>query len=618
MTPALPFTLPISLFAGSTVAADVPGLWPAALNGMPLMIDDSAQAGWSHQGIQQIRTQADNSTSPAEASLNPQDLWRRAQESWHRGAGQQYRDRTNADEFRFLSSKGIDIWTPYQIGLLNDTDQKKTSSNTNLKLEPAGARLYFADGSTLRYTTDITPDTPTFTTVTGTAGVAITGLASDGFNVYIGSGASGIYLTDTTSGAAASWVTGTVNLVAYVKGRLMVSADNSIYNVTASGALPSPLFTHGNAAFTWVGFAEGTGNIFAAGYAGDKSLVYRIAVKADASSLDAPIVAGELPDGEVVRSIGGYLGFIFLGTDKGVRFCEVDGQGNLSIGPLIQIDTPVYCFEGQERFVWFGWTGYDSSSTGLGRMDLTEFTEDIITGGRKPAYASDLMATASGAVTSVVTFQNYRVFTASASGVWAQATTLVASGTISSGNIGFGLPDEKIGVKLSMLTEPLAGSYSADVTANGTTVTVGSESTANTTDADFPLNYVTARNFALTITLNRSSGDTTMGPTFLRWTMKVSPGASGGPAEYINVPYLMHKKLRLADGQDHYFDVASHRDAIKSLRENRTVVSLQLIESTYQVTVENYEWTPVGLKVGPDGAYRTEDGTMLVQHKRVT
>lgn len=615
--PVLPLSTPFGFYAGLSVSSDVPGKYPCALNGRPLMIDDGVQAQWSHQGIQQIRQQADSSTSPSEASLNPAGLWRRAQESWHRGAGQTYRDKTDADPFRYSASKGIDPWTPYELSLLPDSDQKLSTAATNLYLMPAGARCYASDGTAVKYTTDITVDSPSWSTVTGTSGQAVTALASDGFNVYIGSGTSGIYKTDTSTGAAASFVTGTVSgPVAYVKGRLMAANANSIYNIVASGALPTPLLTQNNSAFTWVGFAEGTASIYAAGYAGDKSLVYRVAVKADGSALDAPVVAGELPDGEIVASIGGYLGFVFLGTSRGVRFCEPDGQGNLTIGPLIEVGDPVLCFEGQQSFVWFGWTAYDGSSTGLGRMDLRQFTEDIVTGGRKPAYASDLMVTGQAAVQSVVTFNDLRVFTVSGSGVWAEDTDLVTSGTISSGQIGFGLPDPKTAISLNVQTQPLDGSFSATLTTDsGSPVTVGTQTIANENSTDFPLDNTSGELFEITFTITRDAV-TTVGPVLTRWTVKVAPGANDGPAEYLMIPFLLHRTIRLGTNETVYFDVNFERNTIKSLRESRRVVTFQDCDKSYLVIVENYEWTPVGLRYDvATGSYRTPDGTMLTQLK---
>jgi hypothetical protein len=620
VAPTLPRKLPFGFFPGSSTTPEVPGKWPCALNGRPLMIDDGNNSvyQWMHQGIEQIRTQADSSTAPSEASLNPAGLWRRAQESWHRGAGQAFRDRTNADEFRFSASKGVNVWETYELSLLPATDQKLSGASTNYRLAVAGTRLYVADGSSLKYTTDVTVDSPTWNTVTGYSGASILDLCSDGYTVYFTDGAN-VWTTNTGIGAASSTNTLDATHVGFVKGRLMASKDNKLWNITTVGTDPvaSPIFTHFNADFEFVGFAQGQSAIYTAGYSGDKSQVYKITVKNDGTGLDAPSEAGEIPDGEVVTSIGDYLGFIIIGTTDGFRFCEPDSSGNLTIGPLVDLGASVLCFEGQKRFVWFGWTGYDVSSTGLGRMDLTQFTADVVTGGRAPAYASDLMATTTGAVLSAATFQDLRVFTVSGHGVYAETTTYVSSGTVTSGQIGFGLPDEKVAIELAVLTEPLLGSYSASLTVDsGTPVTVGTASTATTTSSEFPLTYSVGRLFEVTVTL-MSGNSNTQTPVVSRWTLKASPGANDGPAEILVIPFLLYHMIDVPWGEPVPCDVKEERDRIKRLRETRVVVPFQDVDTTYQVIVENYEWHPSSLAYSSHGGYATENGTLVTQLKRL-
>jgi hypothetical protein len=577
------------------------------------MIDDQGDT-WVHQGIESLRTQADQAPTPSERSLNPQGLWRRAQDSWHHGAGQTFRDREGADQYRYRSSKGIDPWTFYEISLLPDTDQKLTSANTNLFLAVAGSRIYVADGTALKYTTDITPGTPTWTTVTGTSGAAITGLASDGFTVYIADGAS-IYTTDSGASSASSYNTLNSEVIGFVKGRIMVATDNIVYNVT-SGSAPAALWTHPNTAFVFVGFAEGQNALYMAGWAGDKSLIYKTSIEADGTALDIPTVAGRLPDGEVIHGIGGYLGFILLGTDRGVRFCQPDGDGNLQIGPLIETGSAVRCFEGQHRYVWFGWDDYDSTSTGLGRMDLTAFPETVDTGARVPAYASDLMATTTGAVLSAATFQDIRVFTVSGVGVFAETTTRVASGTIESGLIGFGLPDPKIAISLDIRTEELVGSYSAAIDVDGGGYsTTGTQTDTDSTVAVFPVQRAVGERFELRLTLTR---DVTLGPVITRWTLKATPGANDGANEYMVTPFLLHDTLRLPSGQEVHCDVKFERDAIKALRQSRQAVTYQENDQSFVVQVENFQWHPVGLRWDPEGMFRVPDGTLIVQMKRLS
>src|SRR5258707_14267417 len=114
-------TYPFAYYEGtSAVASEVPGLWPVALDGHPYMLDtniDFCSHRWRHTANPLLRPQQDSSSSPAEASLNPDILWRRAQDSWHGGAGQSFRDRDGGNPPRFNTSKGVNPWTFYQLSL---------------------------------------------------------------------------------------------------------------------------------------------------------------------------------------------------------------------------------------------------------------------------------------------------------------------------------------------------------------------------------------------------------------------------------------------------------------------------------------------------------------------
>lgn len=131
---------------------------------LPVGVEDHAYAvepsGFRRETVQVLRQQADQSTEPGEASLNPQGLWRRSQESWHHGAGQDFLDGKSeqaADPHRFRSSKGIDPWTRGQISLLHPTIKSWSTTNTNLRLAVSlsGSQfvLHAADGTELYYAT---------------------------------------------------------------------------------------------------------------------------------------------------------------------------------------------------------------------------------------------------------------------------------------------------------------------------------------------------------------------------------------------------------------------------------------------------------------------------------
>ncbi len=561
-------------FTGASRTIEVPGRFNMALAGRPYMIDTGRMSEFRRQAIPLLRDQADNTGAPGEQTLSPEELWRRSQDDWSHGAGQTYLDRKDSDNQRFRSSKGIDIWDRWAMKLLPGTASRRASSNTNLALQPVGSFLYATDGTALLRTADLT----TWTTVTGTHANAPTSITSDGFNVFTAHGSGGIFSTTRGSATSSAYNTLPTTLLGYVKGRLMAANGAVLYNVT-SGTPPTALFTQTNSDFTWVGFAEGQAAIYAGGFSGDKSLVYRIALKADATALDAPIIAGELPDGEILRSIGGYLGFIALGTDKGIRFCAADDQGNLTIGSLIKTASAVRCFEGQDRFVWFGWTNYDSTSTGLGRLDLSTFIAPLT-----PAYASDLMATGQGNVTSVATFRDKRVFAVSGLGVYEQTDALVASGTLDTGLITYGLPDLKTAVYLDVKVQSPVDTNRAYVSVDrGPFVRVGSRS--STASDPFVVGEVSGETFEIRHEMLNEDAVATTGPVVTRYTLRSFPRPSQG--EMFLIPVLLHESVQTVSGDAYHQKPGEEFAYLVRLRGEKRLVTLQLAEGSFTVQVDD-------------------------------
>lgn len=617
----------IVYYSGGGVSSLVPGLFPVAIDGHPYLIDlkigdtiRSSGTGFQRSSIPLLRNQADVANLPGEQSINPEDLWRRAAEDWTHGAGQKHFDRQESDSSRFNVSKGVDVWTKWQISLLNDTLLKKSTAQTNLAMVVAGSRLYVQFGSTVDaslYYTTTTTVTDDFTPVTGTPAASSTGITSDGVNVWA-SYPTVIHHTTTALGATTSRVTGgtAFSAIAYLKGRLMVADGPTLYNLvvnanatTGTQAVPVTaatglLYTHPNASFNWVGFAEGQGNIYAAGYAGDKSLVYRTTIRADGTALDIPVVAGELPDGEIVRAIQGYLGFVLVGTDRGVRFGTTDGNGNITFGALIQTSTgttsPVRCFEPQDRFVWFGYSPYDSVSTGLGRLDLSVFTSP-----NTPAYASDLMVTSQAAVLAVVTFGNKRAFAVSGVGFYVESLVPVASGTLDSGLITYGIHDNKVPMYVEMRCNPLVGSYTiAIATDSGAFTTLGTTSTAGATASTFSAGQDQANRFELRLTL--TAGATA--PVLSRLVLRSYPAAPSG--EIFVVPVLLYEEVEVGD-QIRTFNPLIELNFLRSIISDHRLVTYQEGTDNHSVFIDDYQWYPGHLTM--DGNFW--DGTCVLKMK---
>jgi hypothetical protein len=595
MSALMDFTTPYvggpSFYTGVGVTSLVPDVFPVAIGGHAYMIDmKSQQFGRAFES--RLRDSSDDSNIPGEAALNSQGLWRRSQLSWHKGSGQLYADTAEGVDTRFWTSKNVDPWTKGRLSLLKGTTQALTTTATNLPMVVVGSYLYVGDGDTLKYTTDPYASTPTWTSVTtgAPASSAVEALATDGTNVYISYNNNSIYSCVAGASSVArvypssGTTTYTYNVIEYVKGRIMSAHDNHIH--TATTGTHAPFYEHPNTAFKFVGFAAGQNAIYAAGFAGKTSIIYKITIKAD-GTLDVPVVAGELPVGEVVSSITGYLGFVLIGTDKGIRLATSDDSADLLIGPALETSGSVKCAAGFERFVWYGWTNFDGTSTGLGRIDLSE-----LNGLNEPAYASDLMADVQGAVNSVATWDGKRVFAVAGHGVYVEnVLALAQEGYIETGSWRWGIPDRKFAAFVDYRFLPLNGTikFSSNydelewkelsvVSATGSV-----EATQDANDSSFG-----EAKFKLEFT--RSASSSSNGPVLTRWQVRAFP--SPQRSELFSVPLLLHRKISQS-GREYFVDVLSELSFLRDLIRNARIITYQEGRETFKVVVENVQWVPV-------------------------
>jgi hypothetical protein len=394
----------------------------------------------------------------------------------------------------------------------------------------------------------------------------------------------------------------------YVKGRLMAANGNALYNITST-TTQTLILTHPNTDFAWVGFAEGPGYIYAAGYSGNRSMIYKITIQTDGTALASPIVAGELPTGETVRTVKGYLGTLSIGTDLGVRFATISSTGDLTIGALIKTTSPVFNFEPADAYVWFAMSNYDSVSTGLGRLSPTVFTDTLV-----PAYATDLMASTQGTVLSISTQGSRRCFTVSGVGVFVESTSKVASGTLTSGKVTFGIGDPKVAMFLDLRHLPLAGSVSvALATDGGNPVPAGTSDVAGSTQPVYAINLAQARGetFETTLTLTRDTV-VTSGPTVTRSTLRAFPAPTRSFT--MVVPILLHSRVLDVNDSDTFYDVEAERVYLEGLMTGEQLVTYQQGTATYSVLVDDIIEVPIKPSADRTGF----DGTLVLLLKDVT
>ena len=606
----LPYTGTPPYFSGSATSSLVPSVFPVAIDGRPYMVDvKSGRFGRAYE--QRVRDSQDTSTSPGEAAINPGGLWRRGQDSWHFGAGQKYADAAGSQDFRFYKSKGINPWVKGQLSLLNATKLSLSSAATTSHMVVQDGRVYVSVNGDVKYTTDPYASSPTWSDCTGEPGGTCAAMATDGYKIYLAFPSDGVrQIVPNTSPSVIS-TSKFVNssdsyyMLGFAK-QFMFGAHDHILNTIASGGSKTAKITPDDDEFRWVGVATGQNAVYAAGYSGKKSLIYKITISST-GVLDAGVVALELPTGEVVSAISGNLGNILIGTDKGVRFCTTDDQSNLVAGPIIPTSGSVKKFTSTDRFVYFTWSNYDGVSGGLGRLDQSIFTT---TNG--PAFATDLMYTSTADVLSVVTFQDKHCFYVSGVGVVAEdSTQLVASGEFETGIWRWGIPDRKFVAKIDTRATPLVGSITQYMQLDeGDWDELGVWENTSTTEDTIDGSDEKAIEAAFKFQLTRSATATSTGPTLTRWMARAY--AAPSRSQQFSVPLLLHNYVRVRD-KEYYVDVADEQRFFDELIASPRLVNFQLGSVSHTCTVEDVEWVPID-SIGSTWDF---EGTLVVTLRSV-
>lgn len=523
----LPYQLGFRPSGSSAQFGDTTGTWDFAFGGIPFLSAATRDTPYRRGTAQFKRDQFDNSAEPGEQSLT--GWWLRSQSSFHLGAGLRFEDPTEeTSRFRFETSEGVDVWTPGQVSLLPATTLRQAGGTpvlchgavdgtTDIVLFSSGANLY-------RVTSGAS------TAVTWGGAGNILSLTDDGSSYYAAD-ATSIY-TGTLAGGngAALWNTGNANVViGWVKQRLMAGIGPSLYQLAGGTppTLPTPVYTHPNAAWVWTGIAEGPDAIYASGYAGGRSVVVRLTVDTQGAipTLTHASTVAELPAGELIHAVYGYLGtFLAMGTSRGVRVALVGANGVLEVGPLVETPEPVKALTGAGNFIYAGYTnGHGDGSSGLLRLDLGNQLPSGL-----PAYAPDLNAHVSGAGTGVATRGASDVLALAVDGhglYETHPTDRETSGSLQTYRIRYSTLWPKLFKRLSLrAAPPFVGTIGVS-TVDQTGAEVALATVAPTLDPtqDLAINFPESpqQYLALKFTL---TGTGTSGPTVVGYQLKAVPG----------------------------------------------------------------------------------------------
>jgi hypothetical protein len=519
--------------------------YDVAVGGLPFFYAINDERPYIRQTAPFNKEQFDNGSEPGEQSLT--GWWLRSQSSFHNGTGIKFYDPSAGESVahRFTDSDNVDVWTKGQVTLLKETTNMSGVTTGIYKI------LSIVDGSTNKilgwvpasttiknYTADGTA--VTYTDVTGIAqplDTAILAVATDGTHLFIADN-DHIYtgpIATPTAGYSRYYNTGSEKVVlGWVKQRLVACIGASVYELTsAKGSthtLPTATYTHPNADWIWTSISEGGSAIYAAGYAGGNSAIYKFVLTTAGSmpTLTSGIVAAQLPIGEVVYKIESYLNYLMIGTNKGMRVAAIsDTTGDLSYGPLIFEDpNGVRDFAFRDRFVWAASTV--NGCPGLHRIDLGSEIETLRFAYAKDAYLSGV----TGYATSVdfVGNTDQIAFTTSGSnGIAIQSTTVLSTtGSITTGKIRFSTLEPKNYKRLIARGTFTSGEFTLSSLA---TEASGTETQYDHISYNIGVGAVevttsqpeTAQEFlAYKFTLNRDTTTTSAGPIFKGYQAKAT------------------------------------------------------------------------------------------------
>jgi len=174
----------------------------------------------------------------------------------------------------------------------------------------------------------------------------------------------------------------------YVKDRIVLCADNKVFEFsTSASAMPTSVYTHPTSTHVYTSVAASGPAIYIAGYNGIQSTIQKFTLSTAGvmPTLTSAVVAAELPVGEIVHKIYYYLGYMMIGTNRGIRVAAISDQdGSLNYGPLIvETSQPCFDFAARDHYVWCATSV--GGEAGLIRIDLSNELETL-----RFAYANDV------------------------------------------------------------------------------------------------------------------------------------------------------------------------------------------------------------------------------------
>jgi hypothetical protein len=323
----------------------------------------------------------------------------------------------------------------------------------------------------------------------------------------------------------------------FTKERIVATINNKVFEIsTTASALPTAVYTHPVDDFNYASITSSGAAIYVAGFSGSQSNIQKFTLASNGTmpTLTSAITAAEMPSGELIYKIYYYLGYMMIGTSKGVRVAAVSDDGSLAYGPLLfNSEQPVYDFAARDRYVWAA-TNVDGAP-GTTRIDLGTQIGTLIF-----PYAWDTYyfpesegSRVTGRYTTACAFingtdrlafcTNYKATNGS---VYIESDTrLVYQGYLRTGFVRYNTLENKIFKLLQARIDTTNGGITIQSVDNvDTEYSIGNFAQGQDVP-EVTISYpaLPQEYLGFIFTLNRSTTDTTKGPLFTGYQLKSLP-----------------------------------------------------------------------------------------------
>lgn len=583
-----------SLWSNTDVAYD------AAIGGLPFIYAINDARPYVRQTAPFRKDQFDASSEPGEQSLS--GWWLRSQVSFHAGMGitffntQRSLSAADVEYNRFKECKGVNVWALGQVTLLKSMTPGHTTTGvvaSNLrapqslesikwgstegvllhdeydvdKIDSSGTKTDFID-----YVSGT--DSPVYAVCTdGTYAYWLTNKTATGkLTLY-----KKLLTLDSTTAGTEMFTHATLVItnaaMSYVKERIVACINDKVYEITtAATVLPTAVYTNPAASYIYTDVTASGPAIYCSGFNGSQSSIIKFTLSSNGSmpTLTSGITSAEMPEGETIFSMYQYLGYLALGTSKGVRIAiisEVDGS--INYGPLtVETTQPCYSFDARDKYLWCS-TSVDGEP-GLIRIDLGTELDTL-----RFAYANDIYYPGvTGHVTTACAFLGSTnrmafatAYATTAGAVYIEsATELMSTGYLTTGNIRFGTLEPKNFKRLLARgnfdygTLTLSSIDSKNLSYDHITYEAGVTAVeVATTQPEVAQEYLSYK-----FTLARSAIDATLGPVFKGYQIKVT---------------IATPRQRIIQFPIYCFDVETDRFNVETGYEGRADARLRALEA---------------------------------------